>query len=328
MKIRLLIGVATFSLSMSCLAAAPSVIGGTSAQEDASSATKIVSHNVADGAVMGSLSELRLVISGTNWKLAEGASCHLKYTSGTLSSDVKPSASRVAVTTDGNTVLVSDYRTLATGAPRAFKDDIEYEISYPEGTLVDKDDQNIKSPEFSIHVLGKLNAAGPGTGIIVPPVAEVEYVDGSMTVNSLMQTKLSAFKGEPFNLTLTTDKYWKIKSLTLNNEDVTDKVVEGVYTFTPEADFSVASEVEYDGEVTVEQTSGIANILGSDISVISQGNEIVISGIEPGSEVAVYTASGLVMINTVAEANSLSISLPNGQTYIVRIGPKAVKLTH
>ena len=76
------------------------------------------------------------------------------------------------------------------------------------------------------------------------------------------------------------------------------------------------------------ETSGVTGILASDVHVIADNGEILVSGIDDGTDVVVYSVSGHMVGASKAKANQASVftNIHKGEIVIVKIGDKSVKV--
>lgn len=74
--------------------------------------------------------------------------------------------------------------------------------------------------------------------------------------------------------------------------------------------------------------SGVKTLKLDKTSIISNKGQITISGVDNGTDVAVYSASGLLLVAKKVVGNQLLLSteLNKGETAIIKIGEKAVKV--
>ena len=123
------------------------------------------------------------------------------------------------------------------------------------------------------------------------------------------------------------DKYWKLTSYTLNGTEYELPEVTSSY----DCEFTVLSmnnyvfTAEYDGTLEVVETSGVVE-LENKIKISVSDDTVEITGLEPGTSVAVYTLGGQTIMSREVTEEVLSIRLDKGQTYVVRAGEAAVKV--
>lgn len=124
---------------------------------------------------------------------------------------------------------------------------------------------------------------------------------------------------------------WKLASLTLNDEDVTADVKDNVYTLEgiKEA-VSLKAIYEYAHEVTIVETTGVGEIEtdGKTVKVYNEGENIVIEGVAEGTDIKVYTANGMNIASVKSTQDTVKVSAPQEQIYVVLVGDKAIKIKH
>ena len=138
-------------------------------------------------------------------------------------------------------------------------------------------------------------------------------------------------QGSSTTITLTPSKDWKVATVSLNGKDVTADVKDGVYTLkevTAESD--IIATFEYAEEVALIETTGIVEMGERSLTVTSNGENIAISGVAEGDNVAVYTMNGMVIGQVAVSAgkDEIRISAPAGQIYLVKVNDTAFKVRH
>lgn len=138
-------------------------------------------------------------------------------------------------------------------------------------------------------------------------------------------------QGSSTTITLTPSKDWKVATVSLNGKDVTADVKDGVYTLkevTAESD--IIATFKYAEEVALIETTGIVEMGERSLTVTSNGENIAISGVAEGDNVAVYTMNGMVIGQVAVSAgkDEIRISAPAGQIYLVKVNDTAFKVRH
>lgn len=124
---------------------------------------------------------------------------------------------------------------------------------------------------------------------------------------------------------------WKLASLTLNDEDVTADVKDNVYTLEGIKEAaSLKAIYEYAHEVTIVETTGVGEIEtdGKTVKVYNEGENIVIEGVAEGTDIKVYTANGMNIASVKSTQDTVKVSAPQEQIYVVLVGDKAIKIKH
>lgn len=158
---------------------------------------------------------------------------------------------------------------------------------------------------------------------VVPMVAvNVELVN-------FAKTSFKVAKDNDATVTLTPAADWKLASLTLNGEDVTEDVADNTYTLKGMTeDANLAATYEYAHEVEIIETTGIVSVENHDYTVSSSEEFIKIENLLAGDTVKVYTVNGMAVAQMTATQDTMEISLPKGQVYVVMINGAAVKVMH
>lgn len=161
---------------------------------------------------------------------------------------------------------------------------------------------------------------------VVPMVAvNVELAD-------FAKASFKVSQGNSAKVALTPSADWRLATLTLNGTDVTDKVAGDVYTIeniTEEA--SLVATYEFAHEVQVIETGGTVGVVtveNNQYKVSSTAECIKIESLKGGEEINVFTAAGMRLASQKATKDTIEISVPQGQVYIVTINNVAVKVKH
>ena len=132
--------------------------------------------------------------------------------------------------------------------------------------------------------------------------------------------KMPVTKGAYYAVAIEAEDGWKINTVTYDGQDVTEEVTDGVYT-TPTMSASATLRVAFESVTSVRDAR-----IYSNVKVYGQGNDIVVTNVEPGDIINVYTTNGMLVSSTVAGSDRVSISVANNATYIVKAGGKTVKI--
>ena len=159
-----------------------------------------------------------------------------------------------------------------------------------------------------------------------------EYVSIDFEIGGYASATYRMVKGEPTVVSIKPSEEWKLVSLTLDGENVTDKVSEnGLYEVPAlEADAKLAAEFEYYEDLELTDLTGVGSITADnrDIRVYNENGNIVVEGLVKGDNIAVYTVGGMMIANHVADKDKVNIAAPSGNIYIVRVNNGAVKIQH
>lgn len=212
------------------------------------------------------------------------------------------------------------YRAYADFGNFKLAEGIEYTVVLPAASLYAAD--GIVNNE-------QMTATVSGLPVVVVPT----YNNVDLTVNGCVKSQYVVETGKSVEIEvspLNTD--WELATLTLDGTDVTEAVVDGKYVVeSVEADLDLAAEFAYAHEITYDYTSGIDAPYDSPYSVRSEGGNLVISGVQGGDVIAVYSVNGMKMSNLPAVPdgkNEVSISLQTGNVYIVLINNVSLKIQH
>ena len=135
---------------------------------------------------------------------------------------------------------------------------------------------------------------------------------GTVTFNSLCNRFVRYF--------ITPENGWHINSISLNGEDITSHMRFDGMLKTPALTKDAVINVVY------ESTSAVSDTQRDRIKILADGNTVHISGAGPSESVRIYEPSGRLVKEALSNGSTLSITLPVGQVYLVRIGNKTFKL--
>lgn len=148
----------------------------------------------------------------------------------------------------------------------------------------------------------------------VVPFAEVTYSVDHHTV-----TLPAVESGKKHTLPISVADNWKLESLTLNGEDVTDQVKDGVYT-TPALNerADLAATFAFDGAMALPSS---ADEIVTDLNLRgwSQDGKLYVAGLKEGQTLNVYTLGGARMVSFAVSAETAEITVPAGEAYIVTV---------
>ena len=114
---------------------------------------------------------------------------------------------------------------------------------------------------------------------------------------------------------------WSIHTVTFNNENVTSQLIEGELFITPAiySDATLCVAFEQEGN-NVESTRTNA------IKVCGSNNMLCISGTEYGDRIAVYDTAGTLITQQIASSEIVNIAVETGNTYMVKVADKVIKI--
>lgn len=227
-----------------------------------------------------------------------------------------------SVNASGNTQVVAHIYSSGTGEPLPLRSGDECTIILPEGAVYYPTDPDITNKEISITV----------KGMDVKQVDEPEFVNVEVCINGFHTSKFESVKGRKLTLNLVPDGNWTVTGLSRDGDDgIIDKFEDGVYT-TPalSADTRIEATVEYAGVLINETATSVMEIPDMNVKVYSDGENIIVEGMNVGDMVAVYSVNGMLIAEremTTADHN-MQITIARGQVYIVRVNNQAVKIQH
>ncbi|MDE6410100.1 MAG: hypothetical protein K2K81_07660 [Muribaculaceae bacterium] len=196
-----------------------------------------------------------------------------------------------------------------------------YDVVLPEGSVF-ATNGIVNNPEIKSAITA------------MPEAPEVpEFISVALNIDEYASATYRMVKGQESVLGLKAGNDWKLDKLTLNGEDVTAEVAEnGLYTLPAlnedaklDATYAYAHAIDYDYE------TGVGNIEDIPYSLSKDGSHVIISGLNGGEQIAIYTIGGMKIADlpTVpAEMHEASIALPEGQVYIVMINTTTFKWKH
>lgn len=149
------------------------------------------------------------------------------------------------------------------------------------------------------------------------------YVSEFFPVNYTVDNSTIALQevelGNNAVLTITPAEGWTLDKLTLNGEDVTENVVNGVYTSEPaSAAMNFVAEFAFDGivnsPVSADEVVSDLNLRGW-----SEDGSLFVAGLKEGQVVNVYTTGGSLMASTViGSEDTMKYTLSAG-VYIITV---------
>lgn len=130
-------------------------------------------------------------------------------------------------------------------------------------------------------------------------------------------------KGSVYTLTILPSNGWKVHSVTFNNSDVTSQMSsDGKFTTPIITDNSTLSVV-YE-----EEGNAVSSVRASGVIVQSTSTGARVINANMGDDVRIYTNAGVLLHSIKADSQIIDVPLSKGDVYIVKVGEKAVKLSH
>ena len=135
------------------------------------------------------------------------------------------------------------------------------------------------------------------------------------------KTKLLVKKGENYTVELEAERGWSICSVTYNEADVTSQLGEKNRFTTPAITTDAVLRVVYEQLNTRAVDTEVQNI-----SVRAVKGGVIIDNANEGSVCQVFLTSGALLKTVTIKEISEFVSLSEGQTYIVNVGGKTLKV--
>ena len=132
-------------------------------------------------------------------------------------------------------------------------------------------------------------------------------------------TRQAVKAGERFTIYIGSLGENKVNAVTFNGVDVTDEVVNGLYT-TPEIKGESVLSISYN------TSSSVSAPELKDVRVTGYNGEIKIKNLEKPSDIYVYSTDGKLIESLPATQGTIDIQVPSNQLYIVKIGSQTYKL--
>lgn len=133
--------------------------------------------------------------------------------------------------------------------------------------------------------------------------------------------KVDIPNGEHYTLTIVPDEAWTVHSVTFNDEDVTDLLVDHMYT-TPTITTDCTLVVAFE-----QPLNSINTIETSRARITSERNgNIMLNNLFTGESVTIYDASGKIVCKKTADADHLCIHIGRHGAYIVKTDTKTIKI--
>ena len=122
---------------------------------------------------------------------------------------------------------------------------------------------------------------------------------------------------------------FKVASIAFNGED--QAVGESFTTPAISEDSVLDVAYEYAGEIDYDFTTGVEMPEDCPFRVYSDGDSLVVDGLQAGDNVSIYSVGGLLMANlgeVPVSKSAVAFSLQKGMIYIVKVNNKTLKVRH
>lgn len=128
-------------------------------------------------------------------------------------------------------------------------------------------------------------------------------------------------KGDTYSFTITPESGWHIHSITYNGVDYTSQL-DATNTFkTPRINSDATIIIAY-----AEGSSGVSNTRANKIKVLGTSNGIQITGTNSGEKVFVYGTDGKLFHSSQSNGDSIYVTLPVNNIYIIKVGEQTIKI--
>ena len=154
---------------------------------------------------------------------------------------------------------------------------------------------------------------------------ELEMMEDIITL-TLKCSEAGAFNkimtyGEVSKFEIISSENWSICSVTFNGVDVTDDLVDNVFT-TP--------EITGDSELSVVFADIATSVYSlydtKDVKVYASQQTIRIKGLQDNTPVVVYSTSGQMEYSKVATVYEMNINMGKDGVYLVKVGERTFKV--
>ena len=119
---------------------------------------------------------------------------------------------------------------------------------------------------------------------------------------------------------ITTDPIFLLNAVVFNGKNVTEEVVDGIYT-TPALMEDAVLNISF-SIPTAEDTPSV----NSRIKAYGYRGDVVVTGCERGESIAVYDVDGVLLRTMYATGNVMRIAMPTDAIYVVKAADAAVKV--
>ena len=136
---------------------------------------------------------------------------------------------------------------------------------------------------------------------------------------TIIASSNTVIPGGSVTFTLLPDEGYKVANVIMNNEDITDRFINGTYTIE-----TVRTDIYI--HATFEATNVITTMYAKTTTVKVVKNGIEINNAPIGKLLNVYTVSGIPVKSIKISEESFFVSLPQSKVYIIKIDDKTFKI--
>ncbi|MDE5774529.1 MAG: hypothetical protein K2H86_08760, partial [Muribaculaceae bacterium] len=277
----------------------------------------LLSCNVEDNAEKASLYNIVWTFEGEYSPKEENSSVKYSYV---REDGIKSQVITVPVTIStysGNTAVSVDFVSKTSGEPMKLRVGATYTFTLPEGTLVNKLNDEIVNDEIILTIKGGEEKVA-------------KTVNVKLDIDGLHTSTHPATEGKTYQFTLEPAENWKVDYVR-NGENKVNPII-GTNTYMLSAlkgDTELTAHLEYTGTfASYDEITHVWEIEDKNIRIYGDSDHIVVDGVTPENTICVYNVAGM-LINTihVSDGNDrVIISVPLRQTYIVTVDGVAAKI--
>jgi hypothetical protein len=161
------------------------------------------------------------------------------------------------------------------------------------------------------HVWGRFLHIKPYRGDLY---LTIKYADSGCV-------KLTVKKGENYELTIESEKDWRINTVTYNGENVTSQLSADNVFRTPAITKDGILNVSFEA---IE--SNVRSIVRSNVKVYAENGSIVVKGLNPGELISIYTLDGIQKTQVYSIGDVMTIPIAETGIYLIKTSEKTVKL--
>ena len=205
---------------------------------------------------------------------------------------------------------------------------VSVSVTAPEGRQIESVtlDGTPLTGEMDVYTIPALSEDAGLLVKLVPVVINRHNV--TLTIDNAVAQTSTVEEGKTVSFMLTpVDDLWTVESVS----NATLDEASGMYVTEPvKADVEVKAVMALAKPVDYDFMSGIEAPAGCPLKVSSEGDRLIIAGVEPGDNIRIYTVGGSLMANlgAVPEGSSIvSFSLARG-VYIIAVNNTTLKVNH
>lgn len=215
--------------------------------------------------------------------------------------------------------------TIASGAVATLESEttktftIEPIGGYEVSTLTYNEEDVLSQLIDNQYTTGKVNADAE----LSITFTKIQY---ELTINSAENGSVVLFceYSDSPSFKIVSEEGWRLHSVYYNEIDVTNDVVDGVYS-VPAIIENGTLNISF---VTDESTLAPQLKSTGNIRVYNSSYGIVVEGLSNGENVELYNINGVLLESQISQGNRLLFSVPKNIIYLVRISNKTFKVIH